>query len=151
MGTYAIFCFSTPIASMEKSLLTPNRFVLTGALLLASFCAGGVFPLFYEMMAEITYPADESVAGGVLSLFCNAGGLVILFMLPLAPAGYDSIIMGVVVLAGTVLFLFVRVDYKRSRADFDAKSQRTGMKAMLLPRYTSFVIMCTIIKIIIIY
>ena len=43
---YAIFCFSTPIAGMEKSLIPSNRFVLVTALLLASFMQGGTIPLF---------------------------------------------------------------------------------------------------------
>ena len=50
--TYTIFCFSTPMATMEKSILPSNRFVLTAALLLASFCMGGAIPLFYEMMVS---------------------------------------------------------------------------------------------------
>ena len=71
------------------------------------------------MQAELTYPVEESVTGGVLSLFNNAGGLVLLLILPNIPDSYNSLVMGLVVLLGTVVLLFVQVQYKRSNVDLN--------------------------------
>ena len=55
-------------------------------------------------------------------MFNNAGGLVLLFVLPLVPDSYNSLIMVVVVLVGTVMLLFARVRYKRSRVDLKVEN-----------------------------
>ena len=60
----------------------------------------------------------------------NAGGLVLLLILPNIPDSYNSLIMGVVVVLGTALLLFVRVRYKRSNVDL--KKGNAGMADPLL-------------------
>merc|ERR1712146_795942 len=41
------------------------------------FCNGAAAPVFYELIAEITYPISEGVSGNVLSYFENGGALVL--------------------------------------------------------------------------
>ena len=67
--------------------------------------------------AEVTYPAEESVTGGILTFCINAGGLVLLVVLPSIPDSYNSLVMGFAVVFGTAVLIFVRVRYKRSEAD----------------------------------
>ena len=69
--------------------------------------------------AEVTYPAEESVTGGILSLCNNAGGLVLLVVLPSIPDSYNSLVMGLAVVLGTAVLIFVRVQYKRSDVDME--------------------------------
>ncbi len=49
-------------------------------LLVTALCGlfnGAAAPIFYELVAEITYPIDESVSGGVMSMCENIGALVL--------------------------------------------------------------------------
>ena len=75
--------------------------------------------------AEVTYPAEESVTGGILSLCNNAGGLVLLVVLPSIPDSYNSLVMGLAVVLGTVVLIFVSVRYKRSEVDMDGEYTRS--------------------------
>jgi MFS family permease len=44
---------------------------------LCGFCNGAAAPVFYELVAEISYPICEGVSGNVLSYFENAGSLIL--------------------------------------------------------------------------
>ena len=43
----------------------------------ASFLLGLTQPLFFELGAELTYPANEGVSAGLVSGMLNAAGLVL--------------------------------------------------------------------------
>ena len=75
------------------------------------------------MQAEVTYPAEESITGGILSFCINAGGLVLLVVLPSIPDSYNSLVMGFAVVLGTAVLIFVRVRYKRSDVDMEKMNE----------------------------
>ena len=57
----------------------PSRFTLRASDALAQGCAD---PLFYELGAELTYPASEAISGAVLVLVWNMTTLVVLALPP---------------------------------------------------------------------
>ena len=55
---------------------------LGGAILVMGLAQGCADPLFYELGAELTYPASEAVSGAVLVLVWNTTTLVVLALPP---------------------------------------------------------------------
>ena len=115
----------------------PSLFVLFCA---ASFLLGLTQPLFFELGAALTYPANEGVSAGLVSGMLNAAGLVLcvsdsfVLKLPLShgcfacrlavlayiPPDWQSVLMTATVLVCALMVVPVREQYLRS--DYDEKN-----------------------------
>jgi FLVCR family MFS transporter len=71
-----LFIASVPNES-GKVLMDFGRVWILFVTSLCGLFNGAAAPIFYELIAEITYPIDESVSGGVASMCENLGALVL--------------------------------------------------------------------------
>jgi hypothetical protein len=115
---YFAFTLSLPLGTFSSTAILPlGGTALISVLCVASVCLGAAAPLFYELGAELTYPGNEGLSAGVVSLSDNAAGLVLLFVMPLIAKSWNSALMLCAVIIGAVLIFFVKEEYYRGKRD----------------------------------
>lgn len=105
--------------SMTPALIPVGTGVIA---LLAALCGwfnGSAAPLFYELLAEISFPVPETVSGNLLSVCENAGALLMYqVVLRGAPSAYFvSVVFGMGMGCCAVGVAFVKERYLRPRSD----------------------------------
>jgi MFS family permease len=71
-----LFIASVPNEA-DRILLDFGRGWILFVTSLCGFFNGAAAPIFYELLAEITYPVDEAISGGIASMCENLGALVL--------------------------------------------------------------------------
>jgi len=72
----------------------------------ASLTLGALTPLCYELAAEVSYPASESISAGIIVFLLNFAGFIFLFALPpLLPYNALNMLMLGAVAFAVVCFL----------------------------------------------
>jgi len=122
---YAAFMFSLPLGTItDQKLLPLGAPALVSVLCFASAMLGASTPLFYELGAELTYPANEGISAGVVSMLNNAGGLILLFVMPAIAKSWNSALMFGSVVLCSVLMVFVKEKYLRGQKDLADQETR---------------------------
>ena len=134
---YAIFCLSLPIGTItSKAIIPTNAAILLASLAIASAGVGASSPAFYELGAEITFPAHEEISAGLISFLNNAGGMVLLSLLSTIAQNWDSLLVVITVLISAALMFAVNEKYARRNLDQSdsavVREQRESMKTPLL-------------------
>lgn len=84
--------------------------VLTG---LIAFFVGGAAPLIYEIAVECAFPSSETAAVGLITVFDDVGGLV-LMSIPVAEfSGYMTFCSTVFAVNALILVSYLKVEYNR--------------------------------------
>jgi hypothetical protein len=65
----------------------------------------------------MTFPCAEGISAGIISALNNAGGLVLLVVMPLIDKNWDSLLMALTVVVTFVMVLTVDENYERSKHD----------------------------------
>eukprot|EP00039_Didymoeca_costata_P029249 m.23838 g.23838 ORF g.23838 m.23838 type:complete len:468 (-) comp7545_c0_seq1:41-1444(-) len=125
------FTLALPSTISSKPLL-PSTFYVTCALIVTSaFFLGGVFPIMYELAAELTYPAPESTAANVIVLIINIAAFIFLFTLDtLNKLKALNLVMTGTAVLGIVLFLAVKPVYRRRAAEHKNQLARESIQAV---------------------
>lgn len=106
-----------PMPGKTRPLIVANVCVV--AVFLAGFAMfiGGMTPLFYEMLAEISYPVNEGISSGLVAFL---GNLITVFFLFVAPLMNSTIFIMVLAAAHVLVVVavsFIKVVYKRQQND----------------------------------
>ncbi|CAJ1337248.1 unnamed protein product [Effrenium voratum] len=86
-------------------------------LVLASVAEGAMAPVVYELAAELLYPYSEGVTGAVFSWLLNLWGFVLLWIFPLLPSSYDSLMMAGTCVVALLSLVLLRAEYPRRLLD----------------------------------
>lgn len=90
----------------------PNFAFLLFLITVAGCCCGGIMPLAYEFMVELSFPLSETTTVAIPTLWGNIGAITLL-SLPETAHEYLNLIMTLVVFAALLLVLLVKEQYRR--------------------------------------
>ena len=65
----------------------------------------------------MTFPCAEGISAGIISAINNAGGLLLLVIMPLIDKNLDSLLMVLTVMVSFVMVMTVSEKYERSKQD----------------------------------
>ena len=86
-------------------------------IILACLCgafSGAAAPLFYELLAEVTFPVPEGASGSVLSLCENVGAFLMYQSVALlAPTSLMNAIYALGMATSVAIMALVRAQYRR--------------------------------------
>jgi hypothetical protein len=101
------------------TLFHPSDEYTTVALLIfvAGLFQGMLDPLLIELAAELSYPANESVSAGLLTLVYNATAVAVLSITPHLSIDFMNTIYTAVMALSGVLTLGIREEYRRMDAE----------------------------------
>jgi MFS family permease len=111
----ALLAISVPSPFADGIILDWGNGWLVFVSAVCGFCNGAAAPVFYELVAEVSYPVSEAVSGNLLSYFENGGSLLLY-------QGLGNVVspqvMNVGFAAGmllvSVVLVFARAAYRRS-------------------------------------
>jgi len=111
-----LFSLSLPCFGVKapNSILPHADWSLVTFLTLVGFFQGAAEPLFYELGAELMYPAKESTSAGVIVLVTNVvAGIMITFNSYLTAAFMNYIVCSFILIVGLSVLFGVHESYKR--------------------------------------
>ena len=111
--------FFVPMPGKTKPLVVAPVYVVGVFLSGFALFVGGMTPLFYEMVAEISFPVNEGISSGLIALL---GNLITVFFLFVAPLMNSTIFIMVLAAAHVIVVVavsFIRVTYKRQQSDLE--------------------------------
>ncbi|CAK9068676.1 Solute carrier family 49 member 4 homolog (Disrupted in renal carcinoma protein 2 homolog) [Durusdinium trenchii] len=115
---FGIFTASLPDSPVPLSgAVTSSPSWLIAWLVVASVAEGAMAPMVYELSAELTYPHSEGVTGAAFSWLLNFWGFLLLWIFPLVPSRYDSLMMTGTCIVSLLLLAVVHAEYPRRRLD----------------------------------
>lgn len=116
--------FSAAVPQPEAShgsVIRLGPWLLLGVLMMASVLNGLTGPLFFELGAEITYPAPEGVSASAFTFTVNSGGMLITALFSILGQAMQGaaccLLMASIVGAGLLLLLPVQEVYLRRSLD----------------------------------
>lgn len=111
--------FFVPMPGKAKPLVVAPVYAVGVFLSGFALFVGGMTPLFYEMLAEISFPVNEGISSGLIALL---GNLITVFFLFVAPLMNSTIFIMVLAAAHVIVVAavsFIRVSYKRQQSDLE--------------------------------
>lgn len=115
LGGVALF---VPAPWAHAPLVSPTHVAALGVCFAAfGLSSGGLTPLYYEILAELTHPVSPSTSAGLVALLSNAATLVVIPLSPvLAPSVFLALVLAVLVLCALLCATLVSVRYRRREA-----------------------------------
>eukprot|EP01006_Ploeotia_vitrea_P010707 TRINITY_DN27767_c0_g1_i1.p1 TRINITY_DN27767_c0_g1~~TRINITY_DN27767_c0_g1_i1.p1 ORF type:complete len:507 (+),score=18.43 TRINITY_DN27767_c0_g1_i1:265-1785(+) len=113
-----LFTLQMPSIISEQPLLPHSKVMVIIAVSITGICIGTTVPIFYELVAEITFPTNEGTSAGLLTLSLNVFAALLLLVQSKLPITWINFIMAgsfTVIAAG---LLYVTEVYKRK--EFEA-------------------------------
>jgi len=115
-ASYIVLTLCLPSVISNRTLIPSSMW-----LVYLACCGGGLFltaatPLFYELGAELTYPVPEGTSAGLITFVNNVACLGIIGISPYVSTLSLNLLMAVSVLVATLLFAFMREEYRRTKA-----------------------------------
>ena len=112
------FTLSLPFLTMNTPIFKTSFTSLAIAIIGSGFFLGCTNPLFYEFGVELTYPTTEATSGGLITIFNNAGALILLAFKTSIRTSYINFLMPGTVL-GTIIIIMVFVKERYLRKDHE--------------------------------
>lgn len=108
-----VFLLYVRLPGAAESLLEPTRAAALVVLCGISVSTSCITPLFYEMLAEITYPVNQAISSGLVALLGNTFSVAYLVAAPYMNPGIYVLVFVGSSLSCLVLTSFVHVRYRR--------------------------------------
>lgn len=115
LGGVALF---VPAPWAHAPLVAPTHAAAFGVCFAAfGLSSGGLTPLYYEILAELTHPVSPSTSAGLVALLSNIATLAVIPLSPvLAPSVFLALVLAVLVLCALLCTTLVTVRYRRREA-----------------------------------
>ena len=111
-----------PAPWARAPLVSPTHAAACGVCFAAfGLSSGGLTPLYYEILAELTHPVSPSTSAGLVALLSNAATLAVVPLSPvLAPSVFLALVLAVLALCALLCATLVSVRYRRREAHLAA-------------------------------
>ena len=121
-GAVSLF---VPYPWAAQPVVQPSHTALFGVCFVCfGLAAGGLTPLYYEILAELTHPVSPSTSAGLVALLSNIATLLVVALSPVLSASWFlALVMAVLVLCAVLCSLFVKVRYRRRIAHQSSASR----------------------------
>lgn len=120
LGSFAVslvflgaFLLYVRLPGAPRALLEPSHAEALVILCGISVSTSCITPLFYEMLAEITYPVNQAISSGLVALLGNTFAVAYLVAAPYMNPGIYVLVFVASSLSCLVLTSFVHVSYRR--------------------------------------
>ena len=129
LGSFAVslaflgaFLLYVRLPGAPHSLLTPTHAAALVVLCGISVSTSCITPLFYEMLAETTYPVNQAISSGLVALLGNLFAVAYLVAAPYMDPGIYVLVFIASSLLCLVLTAFIHVRYKRQDSNSSSDS-----------------------------